>query len=214
MSEVVKVVPKQNYCLEVELVGGRKGLIDVKPFLEHFLFEQLKEKTLFDQVEVDRFGGVKWPNGADICMDWIEGGNGVTDSGGMTCHAAIVSRELGIPAVVGTGDATSKLRDGEIVTVDATNGAVLEGERGPVAAVGTQAKAPSAPVPAPARVVTGTQILVNLSEPSQVQRAVALDVRRRGAFACRADGARGARWRSSPHAAPGGSRRGARLLDG
>ena len=44
----------------------------------------------------------------------------VTDSGGMTCHAAIVSRELGIPCVVGTGDATEKLRDGEVVTVDAT----------------------------------------------------------------------------------------------
>ena len=54
----------------------------------------------------------------------------VTDSGGMTCHAAIVSRELGIPCVVGTGEATSKLRDGEIVTVDATRGLVLEGACG------------------------------------------------------------------------------------
>ncbi len=52
-------------------MGGRKGLIDAKPFLEHFLFEPLKEKTLFDQVEVDRLGGVKWPNGGDICIDWI-----------------------------------------------------------------------------------------------------------------------------------------------
>ncbi len=51
----------------------------------------------------------------------------VTDSGGMTCHAAIVSRELGIPCVVGTGDATQKLRNGELVTVDATQGTVLEG---------------------------------------------------------------------------------------
>jgi pyruvate, water dikinase len=100
----------------------------------------------------------------------------VTDSGGMTCHAAIVSRELGIPAVVGTGDATSKLHDGEIVTVDATDGVVLEGARGPATAVRTQAKALSAPVPAAARVVTGTQILVNLSESSQVQRAAVLDV--------------------------------------
>ena len=37
----------------------------------------------------------------------------VTDSGGMTCHAAIVSRELGVPCVVGTRDATPVLRDGE-----------------------------------------------------------------------------------------------------
>ena len=51
----------------------------------------------------------------------------VTDSGGMTCHAAIVSRELGIPCLVGTGGATKILRDGELVTVDATRGAVLEG---------------------------------------------------------------------------------------
>ena len=50
----------------------------------------------------------------------------VTDSGGMTCHAAIVSRELGIPCVVGTGEATRKLRDGELVTVDATEGTVIE----------------------------------------------------------------------------------------
>ena len=46
----------------------------------------------------------------------------VTDTGGMTCHAAIVSRELGIPCVVGTGDATRRLRDGEAVTVDARAG--------------------------------------------------------------------------------------------
>ena len=51
----------------------------------------------------------------------------VTDSGGMTCHAAIVSRELGVPCVVGTADATRKLRDGELVTVDATHGLVHRG---------------------------------------------------------------------------------------
>ena len=96
----------------------------------------------------------------------------VTDSGGMTCHAAIVARELGIPAVVGTGEATRRLRDGELVTVDATHGVVIEG----AAAQGApQAAAPAAGV-SPGRVVTGTQVLVNLSEPSQVQRAAALDV--------------------------------------
>jgi len=41
----------------------------------------------------------------------------VTDAGGRTCHAAIVARELGIPAVVGTTDATRRLKDGEMVTV-------------------------------------------------------------------------------------------------
>ena len=48
----------------------------------------------------------------------------VTDGGGRTCHAAIVSREMGLPAVVGARRATELLRDGELVTVDGTLGVV------------------------------------------------------------------------------------------
>lgn len=48
----------------------------------------------------------------------------VTDVGGLTCHAAIVSRELGIPCIVGTKIATKVLRDGGVVEVDATRGIV------------------------------------------------------------------------------------------
>ena len=105
----------------------------------------------------------------------------VTDSGGMTCHAAIVSRELGIPCVVGTGEATKRLRDGELVTVDATQGTVIEGSSPAGATVRVPAAA-LAPASANGRVlaappvVTGTRLLVNLSEPSQVDRAAALDV--------------------------------------
>ncbi|MFF0905322.1 UNVERIFIED_CONTAM: phosphoenolpyruvate synthase [Kocuria sp. CPCC 205316] len=46
----------------------------------------------------------------------------VTDRGGRTCHAAIIARELGIPAVVGTGDATTTLFDGDPVTVSCAEG--------------------------------------------------------------------------------------------
>jgi pyruvate,water dikinase len=52
----------------------------------------------------------------------------ITDSGGATCHAAIVSREMGIPAIVGTETATQKLKDGDIVTVDAYHGLVYPGQ--------------------------------------------------------------------------------------
>lgn len=51
----------------------------------------------------------------------------ITDEGGTTCHSAIVSRELGIPCVVGTENATSKLKDGELVTLDGYNGYIYEG---------------------------------------------------------------------------------------
>jgi pyruvate,water dikinase len=46
----------------------------------------------------------------------------VTNRGGRTCHAAIIARELGIPAIVGCGDATERLRDGEEVTVSCAEG--------------------------------------------------------------------------------------------
>lgn len=48
----------------------------------------------------------------------------VTDEGGITCHAAIISRELGIPCIVGTNVATKVLKDGDLVEVDATSGVV------------------------------------------------------------------------------------------
>jgi pyruvate,water dikinase len=46
----------------------------------------------------------------------------VTNRGGRTCHAAIIARELGIPAVVGCGDATERLKDGTLVTVSCSEG--------------------------------------------------------------------------------------------
>ncbi len=52
----------------------------------------------------------------------------VTDEGGITAHAAIVSREMGIPAVVGTGNATQVLEEGKEVTVDGSNGKVYLGK--------------------------------------------------------------------------------------
>lgn len=52
----------------------------------------------------------------------------VTDEGGQTAHAAIVSREMGIPAVVGTQKATEILKDGEIITVDGFSGKIYKGK--------------------------------------------------------------------------------------
>ena len=68
--------------------------------------------------------------------DWLpllKIANGViTDSGGRTCHAAIVSRELGIPAIVGTGSATKSLKNKEYVTLDCSKGGkgyIYQGKR-------------------------------------------------------------------------------------
>ena len=48
----------------------------------------------------------------------------ITDEGGLTCHAAIIARELGIPCVVGTRIATAVLKDGNLVEVDGTKGLI------------------------------------------------------------------------------------------
>ena len=93
----------------------------------------------------------------------------VTDEGGMTCHAAIVSRELGTPAVVGTRKATVTLKNGQLVTVDGEKGVVYDGA---VAAPIEKAVA-EACVVAPAPVVTATLVKVNVSMPEAAKRAAA-----------------------------------------
>jgi len=80
-----------------------------------------------------------------------------TDHGGRTCHAAIVSRELGIPCVVGTEKATQILQPAQVITVDGTEGKIYEG------AIARQ-PAP-APVISKERIQTKTKVYVNLAEP-------------------------------------------------
>ncbi len=52
----------------------------------------------------------------------------ITDEGGLTAHAAIVSREMGIPCIVGTDEATTKLKEGETITVDGYSGKIYKGK--------------------------------------------------------------------------------------
>jgi len=54
----------------------------------------------------------------------------VTNEGGITCHAAIISREMGVPCIIGTGNATIRLMDGDLVEVDASGGFVKVLKRG------------------------------------------------------------------------------------
>ncbi|MHC3438446.1 phosphoenolpyruvate synthase [Natrialbaceae archaeon A-gly3] len=92
----------------------------------------------------------------------------VTDEGGMTSHAAIVSRELGVPAVVGAGNATEVLEDGQIITLDGDKGSIREGEtvteeeHDPVEEVRPQS---------PVKPMTATEVKVNVSIPEAAQRA-------------------------------------------
>jgi len=91
----------------------------------------------------------------------------VTDGGGMTCHAAVVARELGVPCVVGTGDATRVLADRSMVTVDGTKGEVHPG-------AAKKAPARTEPVAVPvAPEAIGTRLYVNLAMPDHAQEVAA-----------------------------------------
>lgn len=86
----------------------------------------------------------------------------VTDRGGRTAHAAIVSRELGIPCVVGTGSATTTLRQEQLVTVDGSQGKVYEGRAEVRLAWAAREKERWSAV---AAIQTRTKVYVNLAEP-------------------------------------------------
>jgi len=89
----------------------------------------------------------------------------LTDRGGRTSHAAIVSRELGIPCIVGTEKATKILKNGQTITIDATNGKIYNGTlnlESKKNIINNQKKE----IISDPNIKTATKIYVNLGEPS------------------------------------------------
>jgi len=67
----VKIVkPKPDYKIYVETEDGRKGVFDMKPYLERGMFRELKDKNYFNQVGI-LFGAVTWPNEQDIASETL-----------------------------------------------------------------------------------------------------------------------------------------------
>ncbi len=106
--------------------------------------------------------------------DWVPymrlAGAIVTDEGGMTAHAAIVSRELGIPCIVGAKEATKLLKTGETYTVDAKSGVIYEGVVEELAKPAEEKVAAEAVAVAQAPVITATKIFVNISIPDIAEK--------------------------------------------
>ncbi|MEM2906607.1 MAG: phosphoenolpyruvate synthase [Candidatus Odinarchaeota archaeon] len=91
----------------------------------------------------------------------------VTDEGGYTCHAAIVSRELGVPCIVGAGNATTVLKNGQLVTVDGSKGFVYDGI---VKTVEEEKPGVHGAVTVFEQPITATKIYVNLSIPEKAEQ--------------------------------------------
>jgi pyruvate,water dikinase len=110
----------------------------------------------------------------DMVPAMVKSAGIVTNEGGMTCHAAIVSRELGIPCIVGTTNATDVLKEGMTVTVAGKLGQVYEGKvvskkKEAAAAGGVVAMAPSSPT-------TATKVYLNLAVPEKAEEYSQLPV--------------------------------------
>jgi pyruvate,water dikinase len=94
----------------------------------------------------------------------------VTERGGRTSHAAIVSRELGIPAVVGAPNATSALKDGMVITVNGSAGEVYKG------AIANDFHIVAPAATSNVRTKTATKVYVNLAEPESAANVAAMHV--------------------------------------
>ncbi|HBO46544.1 MULTISPECIES: phosphoenolpyruvate synthase [Pediococcus] len=103
----------------------------------------------------------------------------ITNNGGMTCHAAIISREMQIPCIVGTRSkntvATEVLKTGDVVTVDAKNGVVYRGEVTSMLKKATpETTTTGQVVAAESFAPTATGVMMNLGDPGLVDRYASL----------------------------------------
>ncbi len=96
----------------------------------------------------------------------------ITNEGGVTSHAAIVSRELGIPAIVGTESATSMLRTGEVVTVNGYQGKIYAGNY----LEQLKKLEPEKDYSEYKNAKTATKVYVNLAEPEKAKEVAAMGV--------------------------------------
>jgi pyruvate, water dikinase len=126
-----------------------------------------KAQVIKSAGEIDRFreGGILVTGMTD--PDWVpimkKAAGIVTDYGGRTSHAAIVSRELGIAAVVGTGDATRKLKDGDEITLSCAEGDQGHIYRGLLDYEATEVNLEDLPE-------TKTQLMMNIASPAAAFR--------------------------------------------
>ncbi|WP_417883529.1 phosphoenolpyruvate synthase [Vibrio rumoiensis] len=131
--ETVRSRDNQQVMERFQLNGDSKNLIEGRAIGQRIGAGVVRVVQSLDQMDQVQTGDVLVADMTD--PDWEpvmkKASAIVTNRGGRTCHAAIIARELGIPAVVGCGDATSKLKDGQAVTVSCAQGEtgyVFEGE--------------------------------------------------------------------------------------
>lgn len=149
---------------EEKLIPLCKGL-PASPGIGRGIVKNIKNLTEISQVEEGDILVTEMTN-PDMVPAMKKAKAVVTDEGGRTCHAAIVSRELQIPCIVGAKNATQVLKDGIEVTVDATRGIVYKGNvLNEEVKVEEKSTEKTQTVTAYNPPITATKIYMNLGEP-------------------------------------------------
>jgi pyruvate,water dikinase len=146
----------------VQGIGASPGLVS-GPVI------RVRDVTEIDRVKVGDIMVTKMTN-PDMVPAMRKTAGIVTDEGGLTCHAAIVSRELGTPAIVGTRNATQVLEEGQIITIDGDRGLVYDGV---IARALEEEEAGTQAVLAKTELITATSVKVNVSMAEAAKRAAA-----------------------------------------
>lgn len=122
--ETVHSQKRLNILRNYELKETGKVLVEGKSVGNAIAVGRACRLSSSDEVEVFQDNSILVTEMTD--PDWVpimkRASGIITDRGGRTCHAAIVSRELGIPAVVGTGNATEKINQGQEITLSCAEG--------------------------------------------------------------------------------------------
>jgi pyruvate, water dikinase len=96
----------------------------------------------------------------------------ITDQGGLTSHAAVMAREFGVPCIVGAEEATSKLKTGEVITMNGKEGWVVKGHKG----IHTSDSQSQGEIKPDENIKTATKIYVNMSDPQNVHEVSQMPV--------------------------------------
>lgn len=158
-SEVMTLKKKSLILLKGKAVGSKIGVGPVRVIHDVYELKDFQEGEVLvaDMTDPDWEPIMKKASAV------------VTNRGGRTCHAAIVSREHGVPCIVGTGEATTKLKTGQQVTVtcaEGEEGLIMEGQ---LPFISEKISWEFAPKPQ-------TKVMVNVGNPDQALKAAMLPV--------------------------------------
>ena len=71
MNAIIEVKPLNDQVITIQFADGFTAFLNVKPFIKGGISEKLNDPALFNQVHVDEFGGISWPNGFDFCPNFL-----------------------------------------------------------------------------------------------------------------------------------------------